>query len=110
LTPKELSEQISKMAGEEIDRKQWSFYYLSWAKDGTWLGGAFAPGYGPITARLRCSAMGIRPEGGECLVVSIPTGQPVPPEEYRDRLLTKEEVLKLYPDSKTIGEFEKEKP
>lgn len=102
-----LDARIRELANAEIEAKVWACFYLSWAEEKRWLGGAYVYAYGPITARLRCAGMRISP-GGQCAIWRLPSDYPVPPDRYRNRLLNKEELLEIDPDSKSIAEFEKE--
>ena len=102
----EFNERVRTLASEEIDGRMWGYYYLSWAEEDNWLGGAYVLAYGPVTARLRCSAMGINP-GGECMIIRVPDAWPLPPTEYRNRLLNREELLTIDPNAKTIEELKK---
>ena len=106
---KEFDERVRELASKEIDGKEWNCYYLSWATEDAWLGGAYVLAYGPITARLRCASFGIIPGGGQCLIARHPDNEPIPSEKYRNRLLTREEILEVDPDSKTLGEWERGK-
>jgi len=88
---------------EEVGAKDWGMFYLSWADEDKWQGCAFVPGYGPITARLRCVAFGVKAVG-QCMILRLPKGEEQPPMEYRDRLLNEKELREVYPDIKTLGE------
>ena len=105
----EFDKRLVALASEEISRDVWGGFYLSWADEEHWLGGAYVLAYGPITARLRCQTMGINP-GGQCLIIKLPDTTPMPLEKYRNRLLTREEILTIDPDSHSITEFEKGTP
>jgi hypothetical protein len=101
----ESKEKVMENASGEIAANKWSCWYLSWADAKGWLGGAFITGYGPITARLRARAFGINP-GGECLLIELPI-EAAPAMEWRNRLLNREEMLIVDPESTSIGEMEK---
>lgn len=102
-----LDQRIRELADAEIEAKGWACYYLSWADEDKWLGGAYVYAYGPITARLRCAGMRITP-GGQCMIIKLPADYPPPAPEYRNRLLNREELLEIDPDSKSLAEFKKE--
>lgn len=63
-------------------------YYLSFASEAGFLGGAFVHAHGIITAVDRANDLGINP-GGEVLCWG-----PIPPPEFdlMDRLLSKQEI------------------
>jgi hypothetical protein len=105
----DFNERVRQLASDEIGGKQWGWFYLSWADEKGWLGAAYIRAYGPVTARLRCSAMEINP-GGQCIILRIPADMTLPPVEYRNRLLNKEEILTFDPDAKSLGEWKKERP
>jgi hypothetical protein len=106
----DFDERVRTLASAEIEGKDWVCYYLSWATEDEWLGGAYVLAYGPVTARLRAQAMGIAPCGGECLICRLPDGHPVPSDEYRNRLLTRSDLLEIDPEAKSLRELRKETP
>jgi len=72
------------------------WFYLSFADDerGGFLGGIYIEANGPLTASRRAHMLSINP-GGQVLTVEMPSGYPLPPPEYRERLLTKAEIQAL---------------
>lgn len=103
----ELRGKVNSVAMAEVGRKQWGWFYLSWADETDWLGGMFIQAFGPITARLRVKAMNISP-GGQCAIFRFPLGTSPPPMDYTNRLLTKEEFTAAYPDAKALKSWKEE--
>jgi hypothetical protein len=80
-------EGIGQMLGQELSaEKQW--LWLSFADETGFLGASIVEGGGIMEATMRARLLGCNP-GGEVL------GEPLtnlPPEEYRERLLSREEI------------------
>ena len=87
------------------------WHYVSFADDtkGGFQGVVVIKGHGITDCVSKCTRLGINP-GGQVMCVpfadigmmdSIPEGD-------RNRLLNREDVLRLWPDSKTLAEWEKE--
>lgn len=89
------------IAEEQAEPLRW--WYLSFAGE-TFNGACIVKAQGIATAVIVCSLLDINP-GGEVLGVPMPE-ESVPPEQYRDRLLSKSDIQEFWPDSKTIREFE----
>lgn len=91
---------------ESATPKHWM--YLSFADDERgFLGGVIVQGHGIVDARLSFVQLGITSPGGEVLAFDLPDDS-IPPEKYRNRLLTAEEICEFWPDAKTIREHEEE--
>ena len=95
---------MAKIADELTHPENAGVYYLSFADETGFLGGAFVHGHGPITAVERANDLGINP-GGE---VAIWGPVPPPVDEAMDRLLTKEEVETTPPKDITIEAISEE--
>lgn len=82
------------------------WHYLSFASEAGFLGGCIVRGDDVVEAVKEAHRLGCNP-GGEVLGAPIPDEQMVP-EQYRDRLLQKDEIDKVWDDCDTIGNFKKE--
>lgn len=85
-------------------------FWLSFADDdaGGFLGVVITEAHGPATAAGKCWGLGINP-GGQMMAIEIPPDySPQPPIEYRDRLLSKEQIAEFCGDAKSLGELEAE--
>lgn len=79
--------------------------YISFADDGGFRGGVIiqSPDH-PGLACTEAHRRKINP-GGQAMVLGIPDGK-VPEEKWRNRLLTKAQVMEMWPDSKRLGDME----
>lgn len=69
------------------------WHYCSFATDERgFLGALFIEGHGVVDIMVRAHAMGINP-GGQLYCVELPDDAPMPEEKYRNRLLSKEELI-----------------
>ena len=85
-----LTKRISEaLARERNEPCEWM--YISFC-DEKFLGAVIIQAPGIATAILRCHQLGINP-GGQALAVSLDPDL-LPPPEARERLLTKEEVIR----------------
>jgi hypothetical protein len=89
MTNEEKIQRAYKLAGEEVRNFPLHWVYLSFAKPEGFAGCVYVQAHGLITAIIRANELGINPHG-EVIGVDVPDENLVP-EEYRDRLLTKEE-------------------
>ena len=78
----------------EILRDDLRWWWLSFCDGHGFLGACLVRGYGVGTAALGAYSHGCNP-GGEVLGFPAPDGAPEPPEEYTNRLLTREECEAL---------------
>jgi hypothetical protein len=78
--------------------------YLSFATDEEFYGAVIIEAHGIGHATMLTHQLGINP-GGQVMAVDIPA-EMIPSAKYHNRLLTKEEILEFWPDSKTIREHE----
>jgi len=103
LTDEQFIARLEELVREESDKPK-QFWYLSFADDDQFLGGAivYAPGF--VTARAYLSAWGINP-GGECRGLPIPPDH-VPPKAFHSRLLTLEELTSIWGEMKKLSELE----
>lgn len=102
---------VDALLREEREANPLTWWYLSFADDSLpkgsqFLGVVIIQAHGLGDAASQAHMRGINP-GGEVLGVDIPTDK-VPPESYRNRLLSNAELLALWPESKTIAEHEAE--
>lgn len=84
-----------------------SWFYLSYAGDNGFRGGVYLRAYGPVSAARRANIDGISPGGEVRMVGPLDPDNPdvhLPPPEYRDRLLTLEELKSLSPMVNWDGE------
>lgn len=95
-------DRVAEVIEQEVGHPE-MWHYLSFA-DETFLGGAIVKARGVAGAVMLCHSMGINP-GGEVACFSLPD-EILPPEQYRNRLLTKSDILEFWPDSKSIREHE----
>ena len=81
-----------------------SWYYLSCAKPKQFMGAIIVQGTSTLDAVMNAAALKqAPPEGAEVLGYRIPAQQ-LPAEKYRNRLLSLEEVKKMWPGSMTFSE------
>jgi hypothetical protein len=96
--------RFAKKLKEEMNEpKKW--IYLSFA-DENFNGAVVIKAHGIGTAVREAHRLGINP-GGQVLGVEIPDER-LPSEQFRNRLLSKEDILKMWPDSKHLWEFDEE--
>lgn len=80
------------------------WWYLSFAGGG-FRGACLVRATSPADAVREAHALKINP-GGEVLAAPLSKlNVPLPPPEFRERLLSREEVYTCWPDSKTAGEL-----
>jgi hypothetical protein len=85
-------------------KKPYLWYWCSFAlPKGGFLGVVILQAHGVVECSIRARALGSNP-GGEVVAVPLSPHSEhlLPPPEYRNRLLSQEEVEKLWPDTKTI--------
>jgi hypothetical protein len=107
LTPDEFMERVLELlAQERRDPMRW--WYLSYATEEGFLGAVYIEAHGPVEAAFFSNKRKISP-GGEVFMAQVPNGK-LPEERFRNRLLTRDEVIAANPseDVKTIAEFEAE--
>lgn len=105
--PDEFAARVAKVLTEEMaDPEQW--HYLSFATDEDgFRGAAVVLAHGITDAVTKANALKINP-GGEVLCMSIPE-EKIPAEEFRNRLLAKEEIEAMWGEPcKTIREWDEE--
>ena len=95
---------LEKIADELLHPENIGIYYLSFAEEDGFLGGAFVYASGPVSAVERTHELGINP-GGE---VAIWGPVPPPVDEALDRLLTKEEIETTRPKDISIEAISEE--
>jgi len=97
--------RVTKLLLEEADRPM-GWWYLSYAGEGGFRGGAVIEARGFTGAAYSANILKISP-GGQVMGVPIPPGKE-PPEGYRHRLLSKAELMECWDDMKTLAELEGE--
>lgn len=90
----------------EIASNPLGWFYCSFADDDGFRGAVVVEAHGLATACQRCYELGCNP-GGQLFAVPINPGNE-PPVEFRNRLLSKDDVLSIWPDAKTLAEHEKD--
>lgn len=86
-----------------------SWVYCSYADESRFRGGCFVEADGAVSAALRAIALGISP-GGQMIVCPVDDVD-LPPEKWRNRLLSREELESISggPGSlKTLEEMNRE--
>ena len=87
-----------------------ALYYLSFCDPGSWRGAAFMEAGNVVDAQKLADESGVNPGGHELEVLAFQYDSldevPPIPAPMRNRLLTAEELLKLWPDAKDLMTFE----
>ncbi len=81
------------------------WWYCSFA-DETFRGVCIIEARGVVGCAIRAHELAISP-GGQMVAIPIDR-EDLPPDQWRNRLLTAEQVKALWPDSKSLGEWEKD--
>ena len=101
-------ERAMQMVEEEIRTKPRGLWYLSYADDDCFRGGAYIEAHGPASAALRANIEKISP-GGEVMIFGPVPADKIPERKFWNRLLTKTELQQADPDVwMTMKEFEAE--
>lgn len=87
---------IQEMIAKEVAEDNLRWVLLSFADD-TFLGAAVVEALGITHAIAQTKAGNYNP-GGSVLLLELPQDK-LPPEEFRNRLLSRAEVLSLWPDA-----------
>ncbi len=104
----EKMERARRMVEDEVRTKPRGLWYLSYADDTKFRGGAYVEAHGPASAALRGNIEKISPGGQVLIFGPIPTDK-IPERKFWNRLLTKTELQQADPDKwMTIKEFEAE--
>lgn len=93
---------IIAQAEKETNPVRWMYLSFASEQDG-FLGAAILQAYGPASAIERAYELGINP-GGSVMKAEIPESE-LPDTRYRNRLLTKEELLAFWPDSVSLRDL-----
>src|SRR5271170_7606093 len=84
------------------------WHWCSFADDsrGGFLGGLLVQAHGVVECGIRARSLNANP-GGELMAWALPKEAEhlLPAMEYRNRLLSKEEVYKIFPDAKPLREL-----
>ena len=100
----QFKERTREVLLEEMERPE-RWHYVSFAAE-QFNGGAIVLAHGLVDALLTCHRLMINP-GGEAMAFPIPEAM-LPDKQFRNRLLSKEEIKGFWPDSKSIREHEAE--
>ena len=85
-------------------KQPFSWFFLSFASDTAFLGGAIVQGHGDITTIARCQELGFLPAGCNVLATRIPAkDEHRVPADMRDWLLAEQEINSRL-DGRRIGE------
>jgi hypothetical protein len=90
---------------ERTQSLQW--FYVSFADESGFKGAVIVEARGITSAVLRCNVLGVNPHG-QAMGLAIGDWPSHLSIDIRDRLLTKDELNKIFPDMKTLGELESE--
>jgi hypothetical protein len=103
---KEWKARVAEVMREELAQpEQW--HWVSFA-DEVFRGAVVIQAHGVTDAATKCHALNINP-GGQVMALPMPPEILAQvPESYRNRLLTKAEVKELWPDAKSLREYEEE--
>lgn len=89
MNQREFRQRVNKLLGED-GKNPLSWWFLSYADDDGFRGGVIIQAHGQTEAVYLSSHRGISP-GGEIRIIPIPD-EFLPPDEYRNRLLTRPEL------------------
>lgn len=101
----QFKKRVATVLRGELDQPE-RWHYVSFA-DKVFHGGVIIKAHGITDATMKCNLLGINP-GGQVMCFEFPADMPVPDTKWRNRLLSKSDVLEIWPDAKSLGEFEKE--
>lgn len=101
---KDWKERIAEVARQELQEPE-TWHYVSFA-DKVFHGAVIIMAHGVTDALSKCHRLNINP-GGEVMWILMPDEIIAQvPEADRNRLLTREDVQRIWPDAKTIREHE----
>jgi hypothetical protein len=89
MTDDQFRERLKFLVAEEAKQPE-EWLYLSFVSDHKFLGAIVMKGHGFVSVVQRCHALGINP-GGEVACLELKEAN-LPPEQYRNRLLSKKEL------------------
>jgi hypothetical protein len=102
----DILERMSEVyEAELLLKKHW--YYLSFA-DKEFRGAVVIYAHGVTDALLRMKKLGIKNPHSQVLCIQFNKETPLPARKWRNRLLTKVDVKEIWPDAKSLKEFEEE--
>jgi hypothetical protein len=93
LTQEQFDHRLAELFAKEAHQPL-VLWYLSFADEEGWLGACIVEARGLASALQRCNLLHINPHG-EVRAVPVPAGVDTP-LEYRDRLLSKEDLERCY--------------
>ena len=97
--------RVAEVTREELSKPE-AWHYVSFAADGVFRGAVVIKAHGITDAASKCWTLNINP-GGQVLCVPMPDSTIAQvPEADRNRLLTKEDVQRIWPDAMSLGELE----
>lgn len=107
---KKFRKRVAEVLREELEVPE-HWIYLSFAEDvpDGFRGAVFIKAHGLADAVTKCNVLQINP-GGQIVEIPIPPHAEcnLPPECDRNRLLSKEDLLRLWPETKTLREWEED--
>ncbi len=120
-TMRTIDAAIKAIKAREKQEKQWKirrdevlaeeaneplhWWYCSFA-DEVFHGACIIEARGVVGCAIRAHELAISP-GGQLVAIPIHR-EDLPPDQWRNRLLTAEQVKALWPDAKSLGELEKD--
>lgn len=90
----QLRKKAARLRTEEVAAGKLEWYWLSFAGEDGFLGGIVLQGYGPLDAVARSHESQQNP-GGEVAILPLGVEDLDTPAEWKNRLLSKEEMEKL---------------
>ena len=105
MNDEQFKNRITEVLKEELEEPE-HWMYLSFA-DTKFNGGVIIKAHGITDALMKCNLLQINPHG-EVMPFHFPDDFLLPDEKYRNRILTKEDILEIWPDAKSLRELEEE--
>lgn len=105
MTPEAFEARLKQLLSEEASQPL-GWWYLSYADETKFRGGIIIAAHGFTGAAYMANILKFSP-GGQVTGVPVPPGK-LPPEWYRNRLLTLEELNEIWGDMTKLSELEGE--
>ena len=102
---KQFRDRVTEVTRQELDTPE-AWHYVSFA-DKSFKGAVIIKAHGINDALMKINLLQINP-GGEVLCIQFPEDMVLPEPSFRNRLLSKEDVLELWPEAKSQREWEQE--
>ena len=93
--------------GEELGKELKNplvWWYLSFSEPKKFLGVVVLEAHGIVHASMKANAMKINP-GGQMIGAVIPPEVPLPLAADRNRILSRADVLRIWPDARRLGDL-----